>query len=97
MRAPFRVILSLDKKTTTVAAPWRNGMACLAFEVRLHRAQRQLSPRGRVAGLNRSRSFVGSTSSSIFGGLLGLAQADSRIIAAPCPLDPSGYQEEGDP
>lgn len=97
----FRVILSLDEKTTTVAAPWRNGALCRASEARLHRARRSLAYGGRIAGLNRSSSFARPSASQgalfVFGGLVGLQQTESRMFTASSPFDPSTKPEEADP
>lgn len=93
----FRVILSLDKKTTTVAAHQRIGTACLAFEVRLHRAQRPLAYGGPAPRVNRSSSLAGPSARFVFGGLLGLQQTERRMFTAPSPRGPRTKQEEGDP
>ncbi len=94
----FRVILSFqDKRTTTTEALPRTGVAYLASEGRLHRAWRRPAFGGAAVGLNSHNSNVSSVSLSLFGGLSGLDQAGSRMLAAPRPLDSSAKQEEGDP
>ncbi|MBX3198319.1 MAG: hypothetical protein KF894_09250 [Labilithrix sp.] len=91
------MILSLDKQTTTVAAPWRNGTACLASEARLHHAQRPLAYGGPGSCVNRSGSFAGPEALFVFGGLLGLQQTDSRMFTASSLRAPRAKQEEGGP